>query len=76
MFKAENGFTNLFSAFQYLIDFRKATISYSQAAGEKCILPLQPEAQKNQGIRAALASTYSATTLYPIPPWIQGSLLK
>lgn len=56
MFKAENGFTNLFSAFQYLIDLRKATISYSQAAGEKCILPLQPEAQKNQGIRAALAS--------------------
>lgn len=57
MFKAENGFTNLFSAFQYLIDLRKATISYSQAAGEKCILPLQPEAQKNQGIRTALAST-------------------
>lgn len=57
MFKAENGFTNLFSAFQYLIDLRMATISYSQAAGEKCILPLQPEAQKNQGIRAALAST-------------------
>ena len=62
-FKAGKIFTNTFSAFQYIISLRIATIFYCQVAGEKCKVHLQPAAQEDQGGHQALALT--STILLP-----------